>query len=108
MLLSDYIGQVQFLLHDQANQDFSQSELIIAINNARTAVALDFQSCRITYLTPPANVANASFLFTSRHRRPAGGLSTQRTAGQFERRRCRWRHRDRRRRQLFAGHHGYL
>jgi hypothetical protein len=61
MLLSDYIAQVQFLLHDQANQDFSQPELIAAINNARTAVALDFQCCRQTYLTPPANIANQSF-----------------------------------------------
>jgi len=58
MLLSDYIGQVQFLLHDQTNQDFSQAELTAAINNARTAVALDFQCCRQTFLTPPANVVN--------------------------------------------------
>ena len=35
MLLSDYIAQVQFLLHDQANADFSPTELIAAINNAR-------------------------------------------------------------------------
>ena len=33
MLLSDYIAQVQFLLHDQANADFSPTELIAAINN---------------------------------------------------------------------------
>lgn len=61
MLLSDYIAQVQFLLHDQANQDFSQPELINAINNARTAVALDFQCVRQTYLTPPNAIANPGF-----------------------------------------------
>src|SRR5215469_12154893 len=61
MLLSDYILQLQFLLHDQANQDFSQAELINAINNARTAVALDFQCVRQTYFTQPQTVANPSF-----------------------------------------------
>lgn len=58
MLLSDYITQVQFLLHDQTNADFSASELTNAINNARTATALDFHCCRVTYLTPPNAVAN--------------------------------------------------
>ena len=58
MLLSDYIAQVQFLLHDQSNQDFSQAELVLAINNGRQAVGLDFQCIRQTYLTPPFNVAN--------------------------------------------------
>lgn len=58
MQLSDYIAQVQFLLHDQTNADFSQAELINAINNARTATALDFHCCRVTYLTPPNAVAN--------------------------------------------------
>jgi hypothetical protein len=58
MLLSDYIAQLQFLLHDQGAQDFSQAELINAINNARTAVALDFQCVRQTYMTPPNAVAN--------------------------------------------------
>src|SRR5689334_15161599 len=58
MTLSDYITQLQFLLHDQANADFSQAELTNAINNARTAVALDFQCVRVTYLTPPNAVAN--------------------------------------------------
>jgi hypothetical protein len=58
MQLSDYIAQVQFLLHDQTNADFSTQELTNAINNARTAVSLDFQCCRVTYLTPPNAVAN--------------------------------------------------
>src|ERR1700689_4088553 len=58
MQLSDYITQLQFLLHDQTNSDFSASELTNAINNARTAVALDFHCCRVTYLTPPNAVAN--------------------------------------------------
>jgi hypothetical protein len=59
MQLSDYITQVQFLLHDQANQDFSQQELVNAINNARLAAGLDFYAIRTTYLSPPNNVANA-------------------------------------------------
>jgi len=58
MLLSDYITQVQFLLHDQANQDFSAAELTQAINNARQAVALDFQCVRVTYLSPPNLITN--------------------------------------------------
>jgi len=55
MLLSDYITQVQFLVHDQTNADFSQSELTNAINNARTAVALDFHCVRALYIAPPTN-----------------------------------------------------
>lgn len=58
MQLSDYITQVQFLLHDQSNADFSQQELINAINQAREVAALDFQAVRSTYLTPPNAVAN--------------------------------------------------
>lgn len=58
MQLSDYITQLQFLLHDQSNADFSTAELTNAINNARTAVALDFHCCRAVYLTPPNAVAN--------------------------------------------------
>jgi hypothetical protein len=58
MQLSDYITQLQFLLHDQTNADFSQAELINAINQGRTAVALDFQCVRATYLTPPNAAAN--------------------------------------------------
>jgi hypothetical protein len=55
MLLSDYITQVQFLVHDQTNADFSQAELTNAINNARNAVALDFHCTRVLYLAPPFN-----------------------------------------------------
>jgi hypothetical protein len=58
MQLSDYITQLQFLLHDQTNADFSQAELINAINDARKATALDFHCCRAVYLTPPNAVAN--------------------------------------------------
>lgn len=60
MLLSDYLNQVQFLLHDQSNQDFTQSELTAAINNARTVVAEDFHCCRQTYLAAPTNAPNAA------------------------------------------------
>jgi len=55
MLLSEYTTQVQFLVHDQTNADFSQTELTNAINNARTAVALDFHCCRQLYIAPPNN-----------------------------------------------------
>lgn len=58
MLLSDYITQVQFLIHDQSNADFSQSELINAINNARMSVALDFHCVRDVYLVPQTNSPN--------------------------------------------------
>jgi hypothetical protein len=58
MQLSDYITQLQFLLHDQTNADFSQAELINAINDARVVTALDFQCCRTAYLTAPIGVAN--------------------------------------------------
>jgi hypothetical protein len=58
MLLSDYITQVQFLIHDQTNADFTQSELATQINDARTAVSLDFHCCRQAYLSPAANAPN--------------------------------------------------
>lgn len=55
MLLSDYITQVQFLVHDQTNADFTQSELTATVNNARNSVALDFHCCRQAYLSPQSN-----------------------------------------------------
>jgi hypothetical protein len=58
MQLSDYITQLQFLLHDQTNADFSQAELINAINNAREVTALDFQCCRTGYLSAPSGPIN--------------------------------------------------
>ena len=58
MLLSDYITQVQFLVHDQTNADFTQSEMTGVINNARVVVAEDFQCCRKTYLAAPNNAPN--------------------------------------------------
>jgi hypothetical protein len=60
MLLSDYISQVQFLIHDATNADFSAAELTTAINNARTVVAEDFQCCRTTYLAAPNNAPNVA------------------------------------------------
>lgn len=60
MLLADYLTQLQFLLHDQNNQDFTQSELTAAINNAREVVAEDFHCCRQTYLAAPNNAPNLS------------------------------------------------
>jgi len=60
MLLSDYITQVQFLIHDQTNADFTTSELTNQINDARTAVSLDFHCCRQAYLSPAANAPNLS------------------------------------------------
>lgn len=61
MLLSDYITQVQFLLHDQSNADFTASELANAVNNARTAVSLDFHCCRTVYLAPPSGASSALY-----------------------------------------------
>ena len=58
MLLSDYTTQVQFLVHDQSNSDFTQTELTNAINDARIVVAEDFQCCRQTLLAPPTNAPN--------------------------------------------------
>jgi hypothetical protein len=58
MLLSDYITQVQFLVHDQTNADFTQSEMTAVINNARVVVAEDFQCCRHTYLAAPNQAPN--------------------------------------------------
>lgn len=58
MQLSNYITQVQFLLNDQNAQNFTQAQIIDAINNARQVAAIDFQACRVTYLTPPNAVAN--------------------------------------------------
>lgn len=60
MLLSDYTTQVQFLVHDQTNADFTQQELTNAINNARKVVAEDFQCCRQTLLAPPVGAPNAT------------------------------------------------
>src|SRR3974390_2152929 len=53
MILSDYITQVQFLVHDQTNADFTQSKIINAVKNARTSVALDFHCVRQSFLAPP-------------------------------------------------------
>src|SRR5215475_13142821 len=55
MLLSDYIAQVQFLVHDASNADFSLVELTRAINNARIAVSLDFPCVRQLFIAPPNN-----------------------------------------------------
>ena len=60
MLLSDYTTQVQFLVHDQTNADFTQAELTNAINNARTAVALDFHCVREMHIAPPTNAPPSS------------------------------------------------
>jgi hypothetical protein len=61
MLLSDYTAQVQFLTHDQTNADFSQQELTNAINQARTAVALDFHCVRVPFIAPSPNAPPSAF-----------------------------------------------
>ena len=50
MLLSDYIFQVQQLVHDSAGIDYQTSELTAYINEARARVAADFYCIR-TYFT---------------------------------------------------------
>ena len=71
MTLADYIAQVQFLVHDATNADFSDLELTNAINNARNAVALDFHCVRALYLAPPNN-APGSTIYT-----PVGVIQNQ-------------------------------
>jgi hypothetical protein len=82
MLLSDYITQVQFLIHDQTNADFSQSELTSVINNARTVVAEDFQCVRQTFLAAPNNAPNIAAynpvsVITSQELYPLVGVNGQ-------------------------------
>lgn len=57
MQLQDYLNQVQILVHDQSNLDYSTSELTGFINNARNRVALDF-ACVRQYLTGLTTVVN--------------------------------------------------
>lgn len=57
MLLSDYISQVQELIHDSSAIDFTTAELTNFINNARNRVALDFHCVR-QYLTNLSTVIN--------------------------------------------------
>jgi hypothetical protein len=69
--LQDYIDQVQILVHDQTNQDFSAPDLANAINQARLSVALDFHCIRSLYICPPANAPNSSLY------RPVGMVTGQ-------------------------------
>lgn len=48
MLLSDYIFQVQELVHDSSSIDYTQTEMTAYVNEARNRVALDFW-CLRTY-----------------------------------------------------------
>jgi hypothetical protein len=57
MLLSDYISQVQELIHDSSAIDFTTTELTTFINNARTRVALDFHCVR-SFFTNLSSIAN--------------------------------------------------
>lgn len=58
MILSDYMTQVRFLVHDQTSTDFTDSEITNQINNARISVALDFHCVRQSFLAPPPNAPN--------------------------------------------------
>ncbi len=49
MLLSDYISQVQELIHDSSAIDFTALEITGFVNNARNRVALDFHCVRSFY-----------------------------------------------------------
>lgn len=48
-LLSDYILQVQQLVHDTASIDYTTADLTTWINNARNRVALDFHNVRYLF-----------------------------------------------------------
>lgn len=50
MLLSDYISQVQELVHDSSGIDYTTAELTNFINNARKRVALDFHCVRNLFI----------------------------------------------------------
>lgn len=50
MLLSDYILQVQELVHDSSGIDYTTTELTNFINNARKRVALDFHCVRSLFI----------------------------------------------------------
>lgn len=69
--LQDYITQVQSLVHDQTNADFTQTELTNNINNARLAVALDFHCIRSLYISPPSTAPNSKIY------RPVGMITGQ-------------------------------
>ncbi len=49
MLLSDYISQVQELVHDSSGIDYTQTEMTNFVNNARNRVALDFHCIRTLF-----------------------------------------------------------
>ena len=51
MQLSDYILQVQELLHDLSSVDWTQSEFTNAVNGGRKRVALDTHCIRQLYST---------------------------------------------------------
>jgi hypothetical protein len=58
MLLSDYITQVQGLVHDDASIDFSQTAMTYYVNAARKRVALDFHCVRTFFpgsISTPTN-----------------------------------------------------
>lgn len=57
MLLSDYITQVQELVHDSSGIDYTQSEMTNFVNNARNRVALDFHCVR-TLFAPLTTIVN--------------------------------------------------
>lgn len=57
MQLSDYISQVQELVHDSSGIDYSQAEMTNFVNNARNRVALDFHCIR-TLFQPLTTIVN--------------------------------------------------
>lgn len=57
MLLSDYISQVQELVHDSSGIDYTQAEMTNFVNNARNRVALDFHCVR-TLFAPLTTIVN--------------------------------------------------
>jgi hypothetical protein len=57
MLLSDYIFQVQELVHDSSGIDYTSAELTAYINDARNQIADDFWCVR-TYFTNLSSIVN--------------------------------------------------
>lgn len=83
MQLSDYILQVQELLHDLSSVDWTQAEFTNAVNGARTRVALDTHCVRQLYSTYTAPNAYGGSTITQQETYPLTGgvMGVKLTAG---------------------------
>ena len=61
MQLQDYIFQVQELVHDSAQIDYSTAELTAYINEARNRIALDFWCVRTYFQNMSLTVGQETY-----------------------------------------------